>query len=278
MLTELRGKGGCVCQLVREGRLRCPLIVRPTSEDVITGHLFQTLGVINPRWWLPDLLNQAMGAERFRRQLFRELRIDLWQKRVAFPRSYLPWGEGPTEVDATIRWNNPPTTIFIEMKFTSPIAPTSAGGCGHDQLPSDQLARNIRVGLHECGYYGRDRLFPPRPRDFAVVIISPTRGQPLIQKYRREGAIWNALPRPDLLLDLPRRPFVGEISYGDIATILRSNERWLTRAERDLAGILSEYLLRKTNQMRSGKHEFTHRQEELFSEHSPTVESDGSDK
>jgi len=43
-------------------KLRCPLIVRPTSEDVITGHVFQTLGIINPRWWLADMLNLALGA------------------------------------------------------------------------------------------------------------------------------------------------------------------------------------------------------------------------
>jgi len=57
MLTEMLGKGGRVCQPAREGKLKCPLIVRPTSEDVITGQLFGTLRAINPRWWLPNLLN-----------------------------------------------------------------------------------------------------------------------------------------------------------------------------------------------------------------------------
>jgi hypothetical protein len=54
MLTELGGKGGSICQQALDGKLRCPLIVRPTSEDVITGHLWGTLSVLNPRWWLPD--------------------------------------------------------------------------------------------------------------------------------------------------------------------------------------------------------------------------------
>ena len=74
MLTELNGKGGCLCEPARQGKLRCPLIVRSTSEDVVTGQLFGTLRVLNPRWWLPDILNQALGAERFRRQVFRDLR------------------------------------------------------------------------------------------------------------------------------------------------------------------------------------------------------------
>ena len=53
MLTELHRKGGCFCQPAKEGKLRCPLIVRPTSEDVVTGNLFQALKILNPRWWLP---------------------------------------------------------------------------------------------------------------------------------------------------------------------------------------------------------------------------------
>ena len=40
MLTELRGKGGRICQPALDGALRCPLIARPTSEDVVTGNLF----------------------------------------------------------------------------------------------------------------------------------------------------------------------------------------------------------------------------------------------
>ena len=37
MLTELYGKGGRVCKEARKGNIRCGLIVRPNSEDVITG-------------------------------------------------------------------------------------------------------------------------------------------------------------------------------------------------------------------------------------------------
>ena len=66
MLTELNSKAGCLCEPARKGEMRCPLIVRPTSEDVVTGHLFGILKVLNPRWWLPDFLNRGLGAERFR--------------------------------------------------------------------------------------------------------------------------------------------------------------------------------------------------------------------
>src|SRR5579883_118198 len=79
MLTEMLGKGGTLCSQARSGQIHCPLIVRPTSEDVVTGHLFQPLRCINPRWWLPDLLNGALGTNRFRRQVYRRLKIELWQ-------------------------------------------------------------------------------------------------------------------------------------------------------------------------------------------------------
>src|ERR1700678_27984 len=106
MLTELHRKGGCLCQPAREGKLRCPLIIRPTSEDVVTGEIFQVLQVLNPRWWLPDLLNLALGVTRFRRQFYRNFRIDLWQNRACYPRELLPWDEGSTQVDVTIMWEN----------------------------------------------------------------------------------------------------------------------------------------------------------------------------
>lgn len=70
MLTELLGKGGKLCQLALDGKLRCPLIVRPNAEDVVTGSVMTVLRVLQSRWWLPDLLNTALGATRFDRQVF----------------------------------------------------------------------------------------------------------------------------------------------------------------------------------------------------------------
>jgi hypothetical protein len=81
MLTEMHGKGGRVCREARKGNIRCGLIVRPTSEDVITGHLAQAFRVLNPRWILPDLLNLGLKARRFRRQVFRELQVEPWRNR-----------------------------------------------------------------------------------------------------------------------------------------------------------------------------------------------------
>ena len=242
MLTELHRKGGCLCQPAREGKLRCPLIVRPTSEDVVTGNLFQALKIINPRWWLPDLLNQALGVTHFRRQVFRGLRIEPWQNKPCYPRELLPWAEGSTQVDVNITWDNPPTTLYIEMKYGSALSPITSRNHGEHGFPADQLARNARVGLLECGYFQRPLLFPTTKRDFILVVISPDKGNSLVARYRDPKKLRKAIPHNDLILNLPKLPFIGEVSYLDIVTMLRHQRRWFTRPERILVDQVAEYL------------------------------------
>ncbi len=243
MLAEIHGKGGNLCPQARSGQIRCPLIVRPTSEDVVTGHLFQTLGCINSRWWLPDLLNEALGTNRFRRQIHRGLKIQLWQNQPCYPRELLPWHEGSTQVDAVITWENPATTVFVEMKYQSGLSANVSGDDGSSGYPSDQLIRNIRVGLHRCGYFRRDgELFAQRPRDFVVLFVAPTKGHPLVERYRNDHGLRKAVPHADLLDSLPSSPFVGELSYPDLIGILRRRSQWFNRAERKLAEDLADYL------------------------------------
>jgi hypothetical protein len=242
MLTELRGKGGCLCQPAKEGKLRCPLIVRPNSEDAITGNLFQVLGSIDARRWLPDLLNTALGALRFRRQVYRQLRIELWKNRPCYPRELLPWDEGSTQVDATITWENPPTTVFVEMKYDSTPASRTARHDARHGYPGDQIIRNIRVGLLECGWFRTRPLFPTIPRDFVFVLIGHATGEPLIERYRRPDQVYQAIPHSDRLAGLPSAPFVGELSYRVLRGVLLKQARWLNRAERRLAEQLTDYL------------------------------------
>lgn len=243
MLAEMNGKGGNLCSHARSGEIRCPLIVRPTSEDVITGEIFQALGYLNPRWWLPDLLNAALGTPRFRRQVHRRFRIDLWQNQPCYPRELLPWDEGSTQVDVVITWENPPTTVFIEAKYGSGLSANVAGDDGRSGYPSDQLARNIRVGLHRAGWFQPDcELFVMPPRDLVILVLAPVKGHPLVERYRDPESLRTAIPHSDRLAGLPRCPFVGELGYGDIIGMLRQQSRWFTRSERRVAEHLSEYL------------------------------------
>jgi hypothetical protein len=179
------------------------LIVRPTSEDVITGNLFQALQVLNPRWWLPDFLNHALGVTCFHRQVFRNLRIQPWQNRPCYPRELLPWDEGSTQVDVMITWENPPTTVFIEMKYGSELSPSTSRNQGQHGFPSDQFSRNARVGLLECGYFQLPRLFRAKQRDFMLLVISPERSQPLVACYRDPVQLRAAIPHSNMIPRLP---------------------------------------------------------------------------
>ncbi len=263
MLTELLGKGGQVCQQAKAGEIKCPLIVRPTSEDVVTGQMFQILGALNPRRWLPQILNTALGANCFRQQVFRRLRIELWKNRPPYPEDLLPWNEGSTQVDATVSWENPPTTVFFEVKYGSDLSKQTAGDDGTSGYPSDQLIRNIRVGLWECGWFRRGTLFQANPRDFIVVLLSPEAGHPLVEKYRDASTLTTSIPHAAQLTGLPQRPFVGEIGYGDIVRLLIEQGRHLTRPERILIDDLTGYLQFKKQTLRSS-HSRPDRQQELL--------------
>jgi len=242
MLTELHRKGGCLCQPAKEGKLRCPLIVRPTSEDVITGHLFQVLKVLDPRRWLPDFLNKALGVHAFHRQVFRNLRIEPWVNKPTYPRELLPWDEGSTQVDVVITWENPPTTVYVEMKYGSELSSVTSRNQGQHGFPADQLSRNARVGLLECGYFQRPQLFDGQKRDFLLLVVTPDSGQPLVSRYRDPAQLRSAIPHSDQIPRLPRLPFIGELGYLDLVRLLRQQRRWLSRPERILVDDLTTYL------------------------------------
>jgi hypothetical protein len=253
MLTEMLGKGGQVCQHAREGHIRCPLIIRPTSEDVITGQVFQVLRALNPRWWLPDVLNQAMGTDRFRQQVYRNLEINLWRNRPAYPRELLPWDEGSTQVDVTITWENPPTTIFVEVKYGSDLSPKTSADNGKHGFPSDQLVRNARVGLLECGWFELGGMFAKTPRDFSLVVLGPAVGHPLVAAYRHAATLRAAIPHSGRLKGLPKSPFIGELSYRDFVQRLKRNRRWFSRPERSMLDHLTDYLTFKASRLPSAE-------------------------
>lgn len=246
MLTELGGKGGDVCRHAREGEIKCPLIVRPTSEDVVTGEVMGVLEALNPRWWLSDVLNAALGEERFPRRLYRGVRIQLWRRLPAFPRYLVPWSEGQTEVDAVITWEQPePTTVFLEWKLHSSLGASVSNHNGANGYPSDQLIRNARVGLWQCGWLDEERLFDDR-RDFVLILIARKRGERLVDRYRDPERLLDGLPCGDRIPQLPRLPFIGELGYLDLARAVTRNRNRFGRAERVLIDRLEEYLAMKS--------------------------------
>jgi hypothetical protein len=242
MLTELNRKGGCLCQPARQGQMRCPLIIRPTSEDVVTGNLFQVLKVLNPSWWLPDVLNEALQVTCYSHQVFRNFRIELWQNKPIYPRELIHWAEGSTQVDAVITWENPPTTVYVEMKYGSELSPFTSRNQGQHGFPGDQLVRNARVGLLECGYFKLPRLFQSSPRDFLLLVISPHGGQQLVTRYRDPRHLRSAIPHSQLIPRLPKLPFIGELGFADLVQLLRTRWKCFGWQEKALINHLNEYL------------------------------------
>lgn len=247
MQLELGGKQGKLCQPAAEGKTRCPLVLRSNAEDPVTANVMGVLKALQPGWVIPDLLNAALGSDRFDRRLLPNFRIDLWQNRPMFPVELLGWREGSSQIEVTVRWEGRfPTTAFFEFKYESPLSPKTANGDPTGTYPSDQLVRNIRVGLLECGWYKQARLFESRPRDFVQILVAPSRGNPLVGKYRNSAKLLASIPHADKLRGLPRTPFVGELSFTDIADVLKRQRRHLTAPERRLVDQLVAYLALKS--------------------------------
>lgn len=227
-------------------------MVRPTSEDVVTENIWSTLEMLEPRYWVSDLLNAAVGSHRFRRQWYRRFEIVLWEKQ-ADPSGTVPWREGRTEVDVVLRWENPPTTVFVEMKYASSLATTVSNQPRNGQAknghkyPSDQLIRNARVGLRECGWFNDD-LFGAK-RDFCLIYCSPTGKAALVDSYRDIDQLLDGTPQSQQITELPVQPFVGAMSYRQIAdTLTRQKIRYGRRDQRRIER-LETYLDLKISQL-----------------------------
>ena len=121
---------------------------------------------------------------------------------------------------------------------------------GQAGFPSDQLIRNARVGLLECGWFSRGDLIAVPPRDFVVILLGPTRGHPLVQKYRDPEQLRAAIPHSERLVGLPRLPFVGELTFADLVRVLRRQRRWFTRPEQQILDHLVDYLAFKLGRKR----------------------------
>jgi len=251
MLIELNSKAGALCQHAVDGKIRCPLMVRASSEDVVTDHLFGTLNLIQPRWWLPVMLNRGLCLPQgdrlpFRTQIYRGLTIRLWEKQSKYPAELLPWLEGITEVDAVIEWENPPTTIFIEMKYGSPLSKVTSRNSGEFGYPADQLIRNIRIGLRRTGWFRQEELLRREKRDFLILVISPDRDRnPLVDNYQQAKHIKASIPLGDRIHRLPLQPFVGYMSYGELLEVLLRSSAFMSRAERVAVQRLNDYLTYK---------------------------------
>jgi hypothetical protein len=88
-------------------------------------------------------------------------------------------------------------------------------------------------------------LFEVPPRDFALIVISPEDGSPLVAKYRNREQLLAAIPHSNRLNGLPEFPFIGEARFRDLTAILRCNCRFMSPPERKIINDLCTYLTYK---------------------------------
>lgn len=115
---------------------------------------------------LPDLLNHALGSERFHRQVFRDLRIELWQKQRTYPRQHLEWTEGQTEVDVVLTWEN--------SVFESP-ATNQNNGFNSIEVPCDPdvFGSQFYDTSPHPAWHSRIRLVPIERSTFSSIVSLP---------------------------------------------------------------------------------------------------------
>jgi hypothetical protein len=139
-------------------------------------------------------------------------------------------------VDLTISFENPPTAVYFEAKYLADLSPNVTNG------PSNQLIRNIRVGLLECGWFQYGDQVPKPPRDFVLILLAPSKGNELVRYYQNPENVKAAIPHNEKLLGLPKVPFVGELTYGELIRLLTRQRPRFTRPEKQVVDQLIEYL------------------------------------
>ncbi len=92
-------------------------------------------------------------------------------------------------------------------------------------------------------------LFNGERRDFVLILLTPTTGNTLVQKYRDSSQLIEAIPDSERLGELPKFPFIGELGYRDVINILKQQRRWFSKPERTLIDNLERYLQMKLSQL-----------------------------
>ena len=249
--VELANKGGQVCKHAKAANgIKCPLIVRPTSEDVITGSVFGLLKHIRPHLWVGPLLNLGLGTARFRQVWYKDFQIHFWKKVEPFPPELLDFKEGRTEVDVQLSFENPPTTVWIEAKYLSPLAKGTANS------DTDQALRGIRTLLAATGHITTPKLFPRPKRNAIWLALLVAKPEPIVDQYRDQPHLMTAIGRPEAITSFPPTPFVGTITWDDVRAVLKTSQSTMIPIERSISLSVDTYLDLKMKQAaveRSGR-------------------------
>jgi hypothetical protein len=173
------------------------------SEDVITWNVFRSLRQIDPRDWLPQLTERAVGLAL----PCEAATLSLWSSLGPPPALIATGAEGRSEVDVIIE--APSWVWVIEAKYKSDI---SLGTTVRSNR--DQILRNIDVGSRYSG---------SRDFYFSLLVVNAeqsSQGSARIAAYQDIEAVRRALRehRPDGLQNLKA---VTLLRWSDVARVLR---------------------------------------------------------
>lgn len=233
-LHKNRGKTVCPPNYTRKNS--CPLILRSTSEDILTANVFGILKNLDPQIWLKKFLAEALKQD-FSCAPLENLSFDFW-KRI-YPPGNMPYKEGLSEVDLLISFDN--TVILLEAKYLAPLSKNTT----HCRT-RNQLIRYIDIAINHYLYDAEN------PKDVYFVVLTSTKMKPwLIRYYRNPHRIFNEVTRSSMFADYLQAfeiicKRIGWINWETIRAILETSKNYFQEiAERKFIGDLIQYLNHK---------------------------------
>jgi len=231
-LFKTSGKKVCPPNYVRKSN--CPLIVRTTSEDLLTANVFGILKNLDPTIWLRKFLGEAIKGKDFSRHTFENLSFEFWKRYR--PPTNRKYREGISEVDVTISYKD--GIIFIEAKYLAPVSLRTSNDPGRDQV--------IRY-LDLAAYHFLNH--PDNVKEFYFVLIMDTEKAPwILTRYRYNQNLTKGLTNPgffkppmDTTTLLSRG--IGWLTWKQLRKILEITKvQFKTEAEKKFVEDLSAYL------------------------------------
>ncbi len=231
-LFKSSGKKVCPPNYVRKSN--CPLIVRTTSEDLLTANVFGILKNLDPKVWLRRFLGEAIKGKDFSHHTFENLSFEFWRKyRPPVNRKYR---EGTSEVDVTIFYKD--GIILIEAKYLAPVSLRTSNDPRRDQV--------IRY-LDLAAYHFLNH--PDSVKEFSFVLIIDTDKPPwTLTRYRYHQNLIKGLTTPGFFnppVDTGRllSKGVGWLTWKQFRKILEISKcHFTTQAERKFVEDLVVYL------------------------------------
>jgi hypothetical protein len=182
---------------------RCPLIINPASEDLLTSNVFGLLKYLSPAIWLIPLLGLVFKGRTFPSIDRTKIKVEFWKKLPSPPGA--KHQEGIQEIDLVIRIRH--LIILIECKFKSPV------NMGHSgSSVRDQVARYLDAAAFNCWPDSNKKC------EIYLILLTDDEAEPeFLSLYRNPETVLACLTQA--------RPFVD---YEQVSGMLARNIGWTT--------------------------------------------------